>query len=326
MNHTAHTLRQLAARGALDLPRPGAGLTSERHQRLVELARRHPVSVGRLAEAHTDAVAIRAEAGEATVGHVLYGVWASEMPDAQVTIDASGATLTGVKPFCSGLGIVDRALMTAKDHEGRTWLVDIDTTEGATLRHTTDGWATHALADTSTGTVTLDAHVLEPHALIGAHGWYLDRVGFWHGACGPAAAWAGAAIGLVDHAAAHTGDDRHRLEALGAMRVTAWALRSLLAHAAAEIDAQPHDHVAARPRALALRQVVERQCTELLDRFSQVFGPRPFTTDAAVAQRYADTHLYLRQHHGSRDLHELGTTAHPFEEAAARPNPQTLTS
>jgi hypothetical protein len=28
--------------------------------------------------------------------------------------------------------------------------------------------------------------------------WYLTRPGFWHGALGPAACWAGGAIGLID--------------------------------------------------------------------------------------------------------------------------------
>ena len=314
MSTTAPTLRQLAASGALELPVPGGGATVLRHHQLVELSRHHPVSVGRLAEAHTDAVAIRTEAGETTAPDILYGVWASATPDAPVTIDAGWSTLTGSKPFCSGLGIVDRALITANDQQGRTWLVDIDATDRPSMRHAGDAWATPALADTSTGTVTLDAHPLEQGAIIGPPGWYLDRVGFWHGACGPAAAWAGAAIGLVDHAATHAGDDHHRLEALGFMRATVWALRGLLAHAATEIDARPDDRVAARSRALALRHVVERHCTELLDRFSQVFGPRPFTTDAAVAQRFADTHLYLRQHHGTRDLFDLGTTADRFED------------
>jgi hypothetical protein len=51
--------------------------------------------------------------------------------------------------------------------------------------------------------------------------------------------------------------------------------------------------------------------TEMLDRFGRAFGPRPFTADAEISQRWADTHLYLRQHHGERDLAELGTAPWP---------------
>ena len=35
---------------------------------------------------------------------------------------------------------------------------------------------------------------------MGTPGWYVERNGFWHGAVGPAACWAGRAAGLVDAA------------------------------------------------------------------------------------------------------------------------------
>lgn len=52
----------------------------------------------------------------------------------------------------------------------------------------------------------------------------------------------------------------------------------------------------------------------MADRFSQAFGPRPFVTDTGVAQRIADLHLYLRQHHAEHDLALLASLP-------ARPNP-----
>jgi hypothetical protein len=45
---------------------------------------------------------------------------------------------------------------------------------------------------------------------------------------------------------------------------------------------------------------------DILDRFGQALGPRPFVGDAAVNQRWMDTHLYTRQHHAERDLVALG--------------------
>ena len=61
-------------------------------------------------------------------------------------------------------------------------------------------------------------------------------------------------------------------------------------------------------RALSLRHTVERLCTDVLDRFGRAFGPRPYVGDAAIAQRVADIHLYLRQDHAERDLEALGRT------------------
>ncbi len=136
---------------------------------------------------------------------------------------------------------------------------------------------------------------------MGGPGWYLDRVGFWHGACAPAVCWAGAAAGLLDAAEALVDDDPHRRAHLGALRSYAWSMRALLSAAGDEIDEWPDDVDRARARAHAVRYTIERIATEMLDRFGRAFGPRPFTRDAAVSQRWSDTHLYLRQHHGERD-------------------------
>ena len=308
-------LRRLAAWGALELPRPAGGHTADRHHALLELTRQHPVSVGRLAEAHTDALAILAEAGRRADPDALYGVWASQATGEGVLLDLDDHSLHGTVSFCSGVGIVDRSLLSVVDDVGDPWLVDVGLSPAPTVRWSTGGWGTPALDDTLTGSVTFDGHRLDADALVGPPRWYLERAGFWPGACGPAACWAGGAIGLVDAAERFLGEDRHRTEALGAMRAQAWGLRALLARAGDEIDARRGDPAGAHHRAVALRLLVERGCTGILDRFGQSFGPRPFVSDPEVAQRFADVHLYLRQQHGQRDLVELGT-APPFEHVA----------
>lgn len=311
----AASVRHLAASGSLDLPRPGGGRTAERHRQLLELTRHHPVSVGRLAEAHTDATAILAEAGRRPDPDALYGVWASQAPGEGVVVDLADHTLRGTASFCSGVGLLDRALLTVTDEGREQWLVDVGVSAAPTVRWSTAAWSTPALHDTLTGSITFDGHALGGDAVIGPPRWYLERAGFWPGACGPAACWAGGALGLVDAAGRYVGDDRHRQEALGTMRAQAWGLRALLARAGDEIDAHRCDPAGTRHRVLALRLLVERACADVLDHFGQSFGPRPFVTDAEVAQRFSDVHLYLRQQHGQRDLADLGT-APPFEDAA----------
>ena len=69
-------LRTLAAVGDLDLPLPGGGHTAARWAALARLGRRD-LALARLAEGHTDAVAILAEAGRKPVPDALYGVWAA---------------------------------------------------------------------------------------------------------------------------------------------------------------------------------------------------------------------------------------------------------
>jgi hypothetical protein len=66
-------LRALSRNGELSLPPPGAGSTATRHAALFEFGR-EDLSLARLAEAHTDALAIFVEAGHAAPVGRLYGV------------------------------------------------------------------------------------------------------------------------------------------------------------------------------------------------------------------------------------------------------------
>lgn len=297
------------------LPALGGGDTAGRWRGLFELARIGPVDLARLAEAHHDARSILAEAAAEPRPAALYGVWASEVPGDPLVLDRSAGTLTGTKRFCSGLGLVDRALVTAVADDDRAagpWLVEVALAPASTLSYDLGGWHTPALAATATGAIVLDRHPCD--RTLGGVGWYLDRPGFWHGAIGPAACWAGAAAGLADAAeASGAGEppDPHRLAALGALRAEVHLLGALLEDAGRRTDrelAGPEaaDAAPARRRAYAVRHLVERSTARLADRFGRAFGPRPYVSDAAIARRAADLHLYTRQEHGERDLARLG--------------------
>ena len=110
MNSLAERLQQIVSE---TLPLPAAGQTAARHQRLFEVAR-EDLTLAKLAEAHWDAIAILAEADHKPVPNALYAVWASEIPGRalQLSHQADGYTISGQKAFCSGIGLIDRALMT----------------------------------------------------------------------------------------------------------------------------------------------------------------------------------------------------------------------
>src|SRR5258708_5750157 len=123
---TAIELRaRLAAIVSQQLPLPGGGRTSERLRLLAETAR-EDLSVAQLAEAHWDAVAILAEAGRYPEPDVGYAGWASEILGQALQLErtSGGYQLSGSKPFCSGIGMVDRALVTVGLPE--QLLVDVD--------------------------------------------------------------------------------------------------------------------------------------------------------------------------------------------------------
>jgi hypothetical protein len=285
------------------LPLPGAGHTPARHHALAEIARRN-LSLARLAEAHFDAISILDEAGRVPVPGALYGVWAAEIPGKPLSF--CEYALSGRKRFCTGAGLVDRALITAAEPENR--LIDIDLNATAhTLTIDPGEWITGAFADTSTATVTFNGTPFAEADFIGPAHWYIDRPGFWPGAIGPAACWAGGALGLVDWALTQKRDDPHTLAHLGAIQADAWSLCSTLAQAGFEIDAHPQNATANNKLALTVRHLTEMTCADILTRIGRAYGPHPLAFDAIISRRYAEVELYIRQCHAERDLSNLGT-------------------
>jgi alkylation response protein AidB-like acyl-CoA dehydrogenase len=267
---------------------------------------RESLSLARLAEAHWDAIAILAEAGREPEPGMLYGVWASSGAHQLLLAPGeSGFTVSGSKMFCSGAGLLDRTLLTVDVPEQR--LVEVDLRRNAnTIQFDESVWKTSAFAETRTAAVTFVTTPVSAKDLIGAPGWYLERPGFWHGACGPAACWAGGAVGLVDYAMRQPREDPHTLAHLGGMQAAVWALRSYLDSAGREIDEEPDKPVEARMRALMVRHLVEQACTDVLRRLPRAYGPHPLAMDADISRRYQELDLYLRQCHAERDLESLG--------------------
>jgi alkylation response protein AidB-like acyl-CoA dehydrogenase len=296
-------LRSTLSRG---MPLPGAGQTAIRHRRLMELGREN-LSLARLAEAHWDAVAILAEAGREPEPAAIYGVWASEIPGQELTLASRNGSLTisGTKRFCTGAGLIDRALVTVGCPDSQ--LVDVDLGRNAgTICFDSSSWVTEAFAETRTATTTFTAAPLAPEQLVGAANWYVQRPGFWHGACGPAACWAGGATGLIDYALAQERNDPHTLAHLGAMQASVWALHCYLDLAGEEIDRAQDDALAAQRRALIVRHLVEQVCTDVLRRLPRAYGPHPLAMNEDISRRYQELDLYLRQSHAERDLESLG--------------------
>jgi hypothetical protein len=289
-----------------NMPLPGGGQTATRHRRLMEIGR-EGLSLSRLAEAHWDAVAILAEAGRTPEAGALYAVWASEIPNEPLSLGISGSSgaISGKKIFCSGAGLVDHALVTVGEPDLR--IIDIDLKAGgSSVQFDDSAWKTTAFQEIRTSTASFSATPVSEKNFIGDAGWYLGRTGFWHGACGPAACWAGGAAGLVDWALEQKRDDPHTLAHLGAMQSSVWALVSYLDAAGAEIDKQPENLGAAKIRALMLRHLVEQECTNILRRLPRAYGPFPLAMNERIARRYQELDLYLRQSHAERDLETLG--------------------
>jgi alkylation response protein AidB-like acyl-CoA dehydrogenase len=306
VNELAGRSRDILRRGGLRLPLPGEGGTPKRHAMLMQLGR-EDLSVGRIAEAHTDAIAILAQQGRGGCLEGLYGVWASDGPASRLKATAladGGWCLSGIKQYCSGASFLDAALVTAHAEEGvllfevPMHLAAIDVLEST--------WMSPALADTSTGPVSFNDVVLPATARIGPANWYLQRPGFWHGAIGPAACWAGGALSLIEAAQTLNRKDPHSRAQVGALAAIGWGLRALLDQSGGQIDRDPTDSQGeARKRALMVRHLIERWSTEVLDRFGRATGPQLLALDARVIRQHAALTVYIRQCHAERDLETI---------------------
>jgi alkylation response protein AidB-like acyl-CoA dehydrogenase len=298
------------AAGELDLPLPGSGHTVHRWRRLAELTEIDVVA-GRLAEAHSDAVAILAELGGPDVKpDQLWGVWAAEPPDPllRARVDGDDATLDGAKVWCSGAELCTHALVTARIGDARgLFAVDLSDPHVEALQ---SNWYNAGMAGSDTRSVEFHG---APAVAVGAPGQYLERPGFWHGAIGVSACWLGGARAVAAplyERAVRESADPHTLAHLGAVDAAIAAAEAMLESAAQQVDMDPLDpENRAELIARQTRAVVETAVEQAITRSGRALGPGPLVSDAAHAQRVADLTVYVRQSHAERDLAELGKLA-----------------
>ncbi len=306
---TAAAFTAAVESGLLNLPRPGSGRTSERWAVLADLAEEE-LSVARLAEGHTDALAILAELGaDAPPTASRWGVWAAQPPGPGLTAsraDDGGWRLDGLKRYCSGARSCTDALVTATAPDGNR-LFAVSTRDLSVVPGT---WPATGMAGSDTLDVRFTAIAAEP---VGGPGGYVERPGFAHGGAGVAACWYGGARGVgrtLLAAAARRDVGPHALAHLGAVDVALRTAKTVLDAAAGEIDADPEDREdGGRLRTLRVRALVEATATEVMHWVGRALGAGPLCHDEAHSRRVADLTVYVRQHHAERDLAEIGALA-----------------
>ena len=289
------------------MPLPASGRTLERWELLASVAA-VDLTAARVLEAHSDALAVLAESGEAPVPPGgSWGVFAAEQPGTRLTAhgdDGTGWTLTGRKPWCSLAGRLTHALVTA--HAGdrpRLFAVSL-THPGVSV--VPDTWHARGLADVTSGPIDL---VDVPATPVGDPGWYLRRPGFAHGGIGVAACWFGGAVGVaraLRSAARRRPMDQLAAWHLGEVDVELTTARAVLRESAAAVDAHRAQGADGEDLALRARAVVAGSAERILARVGHALGPAPLTLDDDHARRVADLTVYLRQHHAERDLARLG--------------------
>lgn len=286
------------------------GRTADRWAQLAAWGR-EDLALAKVLEPHLDATAILSDLSHPSpVASSIWGVWAAEPPFAVLTADRVDGSwrLTGRKAFCSGARLVTHALATARTEDGsRLFSVDL-ADPGVRVDGAAPAWMGSGMRRAATETLDFDR--VEALA-VGEVGDYTARAGFWHGAIGVAACWFGGALGVADTLERSTDRlDAHGAAHLGAVRASVLASRASL-HLAAEMvdtgqvdDAEPAEHLAH-----AVRSVVAGTVEEIISRVGRALGPGPLAFDADHATRVQDLQVFVRQHHGERDLERLGRLA-----------------
>lgn len=310
MSQIRSSIDEFVQTAATDLPLPGLGETWRRFAILADWASRD-LSLGRLCEGHADSLAILTEAGMRPVSGATYGVWASRSKSVVTLAERveGGWRLSGSKEFCSGSGIIDRALVAATTNEGQR-LFDISVAEQVAAV-VPNSWPAVGMAASMSETLEFAGPPIPDEFVVGPPEFYVNRSGFWFGAAGVAACWYGGSVGLVNGLTDWIGPEPYDsvLMDLGASISGLEAMRHALKTAADEFDENlANDQQRARFRALVTRQVVYQSAETILERVASAGGARPLCHDEAQSRRAADLYVYLSQHHGNVDAVEIGRT------------------
>lgn len=309
-------LEQLIRSGLDRLPMPGQGATILRWKALAAVAATD-LSLAKLYEGHTDALAIFAELDTqplSVAAPASWGVWAAEAPQGRTHIDAGVSAeegdvvqLDGAKCWCSGAAGASHALLTAWYRDGRgPQLVSVALRQpGVTVSDA--AWRAVGMAGSASLDVTFDRAIARR---VGKPGDYLSRPGFWQGGAGIAAVWYGGAVGIANALRASVMEtpaknrSPYRLAALGRVDIALRATAALLNESATWIDAHPDADASAV--ALRVRLCVEESATLTLAEVGRALGATPFCRDAHFARAAADLPVFMRQSHADRDLAALG--------------------
>jgi alkylation response protein AidB-like acyl-CoA dehydrogenase len=309
----AEDFASLRAMGALAAPLPaalgGLGMGTEPGGALalmevLRLLGRGNLSVGRLFEAHVNAVRLIVRAGteaqarnaaaDALDGH-LFGLWVTDLPGAPLLVAENGL-LEGEKNPCSGAGHVTRALVTAETPAGVTVMHVIALDPGA--RADLSAWDPHGMRASVSG--RMDLRGIAAGDAVGPPGAYLAQPDFSAGAWRGSAVTLGGIEALVailreTLVARGRAGDPHQLARVGEALIAQetarlWVRRAALLGEAASGEAGD----IANTINLA-RIAVENACLDVIRITQRALGMGAFRRGATVELLFRDLAMYLRQ-------------------------------
>ncbi|MBY0610833.1 MAG: acyl-CoA/acyl-ACP dehydrogenase [Beijerinckiaceae bacterium] len=309
----ADDIALLHERGLLLAALPDRGLRRGGHRHLkailTDLGAAN-LSLGRLFEGHVNAARLidryagddlRARVSRDVASGHLMGIWNTEAIGRPLKLieDGESLRLEGGKTFVSGVGHIDRAVVSAIDGQDVDRLIYAEIPrhdEGRIM----SGWGATAMRATANGGIDLTGIRIEPMQVFGNPGDYMREPDFSAGAWRTLAVQLGGmnaiAAALIDHlvnVAQGTADlQRMRLGTIIARCQTAslWVDRCACV---AETDSLPVDEIVATVN--LGRSVVSEAARDVIDLTKQAIGARAFLVEHPAERLLRDLDFYLRQ-------------------------------
>lgn len=256
------------------------------------------LSVGRLVEGHVNALRLirlyGQPAQQASVsGPVLHGVWgADDDPPARIdSQEGKDARLSGGKKFCSGLGLVGRAVVTVQDDEGAVQMLLVDV--GDPRRADPQSWQVSGMRATASGRYDLEGL---QGGLLGKPGDFLREPHFEGGVWRYLALHTGGLEALAEAVRQKLKPDPQPLQAARLFELVSAANTARLWTEAAALAAEsprPAPHAVAR--VLMARQAVETACQHGIALAERAVGTAAFASGTSIDRIRRDLAFFLRQ-------------------------------
>ena len=309
----ADDILRLRDLGALAAPVPvalgGLGMGTEPAGALalsdaLRLLGRGSLSVGRLYEAHVNAIRLVArigtaeqmrQAAENTLAGHLFGLWVTDAADTPLRILPDGS-LQGAKFPCSGAGHATRALVTAQAADGATLMLMIAVPPGA--RADMSGWDTHGMRASISGRMDLTG--LPAGNSLGQPGDYLKQPDFSAGAWRTSAVTLGGLEALAwafrEHLSARgRAADPHQLVRVGEV-LTAQETARLWVRRAALLGEANEGGAGDIANTINLARIaVESACLDAIRIVQRGLGMSAFRRGTLIELLFRDLGMYLRQ-------------------------------
>lgn len=272
--------------------------------RMLQTLGRGNLSVGRLYEAHVNALrlafcygspqqAARA-AHDAVSGH-LFALWVTDPPDAPLHLLPDGV-LAGAKAPCSGAGLATRALVTAQTPSQGTHMLIVSAP--GPDRVDRSGWDTQGMRAACNGRVLLDG--IRASRPIGEAGDYLRQPDFSAGAWRTSAVTLGGLEALVAEMrrqliARERDTDPSQRTRVGKALIAQETVRCWVMRAATIGEAPDGDAPDIANTVNLARIAVESACLEVLQLVQRALGLAAFRRGTLVELLLRDLATYLRQ-------------------------------